>query len=181
MPIIRCSQKLLRRLRVKPVIDEPPPAGNPLGEWCANVDFVDHAPHVLLMNAATGALLVLPGRAADLKRLHELAAAQLALLFRALGIQSEAAGAELGAWQEMPRFTRNSNRSLVTSMNLRKHETWLHLADHDRTPFEVALRALEAPFSRKELGRDFHFAADLLRSRLLPSAAVVPLFPVSKQ
>jgi hypothetical protein len=123
---------------------------------------------VLLMNAVTGALLMLPGRAADLKRLHELAAAQLTLFVRALCIQSEAAGAELGAWQEMPRFTRNSNRSLVTSMNLRKHETWLHLVSRDRTPFEVALQALESPFSRKDLGRDFHFAADLLRASLLP-------------
>jgi hypothetical protein len=32
MTIIRCSQKLLKRLRVKPVVDEPPPAENPLGK-----------------------------------------------------------------------------------------------------------------------------------------------------
>lgn len=177
MTIVRCSQKLLKRLRVKPGKDEPPASDNPLGEWCADIEFLDREPFVVLMNAATGAVLLLPGRAADLKRLHTRAADQLALLFDACGINNRLALAELEAWQLPPMFTRNSNRSLISSMNLRKYESWLHLASGEKSLFEVALRNLEVPFSRKDLGRDFHFAADLLRKHLLPSATVVQLFP----
>lgn len=72
--VVRCSQKLLKRLHLPSAPPEPPPACNPLGEWCADIDFIDREPFVLLLNAATGAVLVLPARAADLKRLHALAA-----------------------------------------------------------------------------------------------------------
>jgi hypothetical protein len=177
MTVIRCSQKLLKRLRLPAASVEPESSGNPLGEWCADIDFIDREPYVLLMNAATGAVLVLPGRAADLKRLHEMAAEQLRFLFAACGIGGALAEGELDAWRLPPTFARNGNRSLVSSMNQRKYEAWSQFA-HDRlTGFEVALRMLETPFSRKDLGRDFHFAADLLRSRLMPSAKIVPLQP----
>jgi hypothetical protein len=173
--VIRCSQKLLKRLHLPPAPIEPTPADNTLGEWCADIDFIDRQPFVLLMNAATGTVLVLPGRAADLKRLHEMAAEQLRFLFAACGIRSAPAAAELTAWQVPPAFARNGNRSLVASMNQRKYEAWSQFAHARLNAFEVALRMLETPFSRKDLGCDFHFAADLLRARLLPSAEIIPL------
>lgn len=59
-------------------------------------------------------------------------------------------------------------------MNQRKFEAWAKFA-HDRlTAFEVALRELETRFTRKEPGRDFHFAADLLRQHLRPAAKILP-------
>lgn len=176
--LVRCSQKLLRRLRLPPAPPEPIPQDNPLGEWCADIDFIDRQPFVLLMNAATGAVLVLPGNAADLKRLHVMAAEQLRFLFAACNIGGALAEAELDAWRLPPTFARNGNRSLVSSMNQRKYEAWSQFAHNRLTAFEVALRMRETPFSRKDLGRDFHFAADLLRTRLLPSAKVIPLHPV---
>lgn len=69
MTVIRCSQKLLKRLRLPQTQVEPVPADNPLGEWRADID---RQPFVLLMNAATGALLVVSARAADLKRLETM-------------------------------------------------------------------------------------------------------------
>lgn len=177
MTVIRCSQKLLKRLRLSPTPVEPPPSDNPLGEWCADIDFIDRQPFVLLMNAATGAVLVLPGNAADLKRLHEMAAAQLAALLQACRIDGALAKAELDAWQLPPVFARNGNRSLVSSMNQRKYEAWTQFAHNKLTAFEVALRMLETPFTRKNLGRDYHFATDLLRARLMPWAKVIPLHP----
>ncbi|MGN6705733.1 MAG: DUF6933 domain-containing protein [Rhodanobacter sp.] len=174
MTVVRCSQKLLKRLRPPPAPPEPPPAGNPLGEWYADIDFIDRRPFALLMNAATGVVLVLPARAADLKRLHDMAAEQLRFLFAACGIGGALAEAEFDAWRLPPAFARNTNRSLVASMNQRKYEAWTQFAWNRLTAFEVALRMLETPFSRKDLGRDFHFAADLLRQRLSPAAVILP-------
>ncbi|KZC17225.1 hypothetical protein RHOFW510R12_12700 [Rhodanobacter sp. FW510-R12] len=177
MTVVRCSQKLLKRLRVPPALAEPAPSDNPLGEWCADIDFIDRQPFVLLMNAATGTVLVVPGRAVDLKRLYEMAAEQLRFLLAACGIGGALAEGELDAWRSPPAFARNGNRSLVSSMNQRKYEAWSQFAHGRLTAFEVALRMLETPFSRKDLGRDFHFAADLLRARLMPSAKIIPLHP----
>ncbi len=167
----------MQRLRLPPAPVEPASSDNPLGEWCADIDFIDRQPFVLLMNAATGTVLIVPGRAADLKRLHEMAAEQLRFLFAACGIGGALAEGELDAWRLPPAFARNGNRSLVSSMNQRKYEAWSQFAHNRLTAFEVALRMLETPFSRKDLGRDFHFAADLLRARLLPSAKIIPLRP----
>lgn len=86
MTLVYCSQKLMQRLRLPPAPVEPASSDNPLGEWCADIDFIDRQPFVLLMNAATGTVLIVPGRAADLKRLHEMAAEQLRFLFAACGI-----------------------------------------------------------------------------------------------
>ena len=70
MTILRCSQKLLKRLKQPAKLPEPAPHDNPLGEWCADIGFIDREPFVLMMNAATGLVLVLPGHAEFLKRLH---------------------------------------------------------------------------------------------------------------
>lgn len=175
MTVVRCSHKLLKRLGTPPAPEQAgPPAGNPLGEWCADIDFIDRQPFVLLMNTATGTVLALPGRAADLKNLHDMAAVQLDALLAACGIGGVLAEAELDAWRYPPAFARNGNRSLVASLNQRKHDVRMMFAYGGQTAFEVALRMLEAPFSRKDLGRDYHVAADLLRARLMPAAKILP-------
>ncbi len=178
MTTLHGSQRLLKRLRQPPKLPEPPAGDNPLGAWCADIDFIDRHPFVLLMNAATGTLLVLPGLVADLKQLHVMAARQLAGLLEVCGIDGPLAQAELDALTVPFTFGRNGNRSLVASMNQRKYEAWSQFAHNGLTAFEVALRMLETPFSRKDLpggGRyGFHYSPDLLRARLLPSAKILP-------
>ena len=174
MTVLRCSQKLLKRLRQPAAPPEPAPQDNPLGEWCGDIDFIDRQPFVLLMNAATGLMLVLPGHAEFLRRLHECAAQQLDPLLRDCGINGALAEAELDAWKQPSTYARNSNRSLVSSMNQRKYEAWVQFAYNRLPAYDVALRMLETPFSRKELGKDFHFALDLVRTRLLPTAKILP-------
>lgn len=175
MTVLHCSQKLLKRLRQPAQLPEPPPGDNPLGPWCADIDFIDREPFVLAMNAATGLVLVLPGRAADLRRLHEMAAEQLQGLLMACGIDGPLAQAELDALAQPFAFARNRDRSWVASLNQRKYEAWTQFAYNRLNAFEVALRELETPFTRKDLGRDYHYAADLLRARLRPSAKIIPL------
>lgn len=178
MTILRCSQKLLKRLRQPAKPPEPAvPADNPLGEWCADIDFIDRQPFVLLMNAATGLVLVLPGHAEFLRRLHACAAQQLGPLLEACGIGGPLAQAELDALAQPFAYVRNGNRSLVASMNQRKYEAWVQFAYNRLPAFEVALRMLETPFTRKDLGRDYQQAPDLLRARLLPSAKILPWRP----
>ncbi len=180
MTTLRCSQKLLKRLRQPANLPEPPPADNPLGEWCADIDFIDRAPFVLLMNAATGLVLVLPGKAADLRELHAMAALQLAGLLEECGIGGPLAQAELDALHAPFALARNSNRSLVASMNHRKFEVWLQFAHNGLRAYEAAVHGLETPFSRKDLPvgagpcGHYHFSSDLLRQRLLPSAKILP-------
>lgn len=180
MTVLRCSAKLLKRLRQPASPPEPPPADNPLGEWCADVAFIGRRPFALMMNAATGMILVLPATAADLRQLHVLASEQAAALFRACGIDTPGAQAEVVALGQPFAFTKNSNRSLVTSLNLRKFEAWLHLVEDGKSNFEVARHLLEVPFSRKDLARGHHFARDLLRLRLQPMAKILA-FPISRQ
>src|SRR3546814_2991462 len=100
MTILRCSQKLLKRLRQPATPPGPVPGSNPLGEWCADIDFIDRQPFALLMNAATGTVMVLPARAADLTRLHAMAAEKLGGLRQACGIGGGLAEAGLGALRE---------------------------------------------------------------------------------
>ncbi len=98
MIVLRCTARLLKRLRQSPKLPEPPPSANPLGEWYADIDSFDREPFVLLLNAATGATLVLPGRAQALRELHVCAARQLFKLFRHHGFDLDSlAGAELRA------------------------------------------------------------------------------------
>lgn len=176
MTVLRCSQKLLKRLR-QPAPAELVPGENPLGEWCADIDFIDRHPFALLMNAATGVVLVLPARAADLKRLHEMAAEQFSALLEHCDIDGPLAEAELDALQEPFTFTHNSNRSLVASLNQLKDDAWGQFAWNRQTAFDVALRLLERPFRRKDLGRDYQYAADLLRRHLRPAAKILPFRP----
>jgi uncharacterized membrane protein len=173
MTVLRCSQKLLKRLRQPSTLPEPAPQDNPLGEWCGDIDFIDRQPFVLLMNAATGLILVLPGHAEFLRRLHECAGQQLAAVLRDCGIGGALADAELDAWRQPATYARNTNRSLVSSMNQRKFEAWTQFAYNRLPAYDVAMRMRETPFSRKELGKDFHYALDRIRARLLPSAKIL--------
>src|SRR3546814_4969406 len=73
------------------------------------------------------------------KRLHAMAAEQLGGLLQACGIGGALAEAELDALREPFAFARNGNRSLVASMNQRRHEAWTQFAYNRLTAFDVAL------------------------------------------
>lgn len=177
MTTLHCSRKLLKRLRQPPKLPEPSPGDNPLGAWCADIDLIDRNPYLVLMNTATGTVLVLPGLVADLKQLHVMAAQQLSALLEECGIDGPLAQAEIDALSQPFIFAHNSNRSLIASMNQRKFDIWSQFAHNRLNAYEVALRELETPFTRKDLPSDerfgFNFAADLLRKHLQPSAKIL--------
>lgn len=171
MPTIHCTQKLLVRLRQPAASVDSPATDDPLGDWCADIEFVHRRPFVVLMNIATGVVLVLPGYAADLRRLHALAAGQLRTLLDASGLGNQAATAQaLAAWQNPPALAANRNRSMAASLTRCKQAIWLGLAHFNEEPVTAALKQLSVPFTRKDLGRGHFFALDLLYQKLLPGA-----------
>ncbi|MDQ3205652.1 MAG: hypothetical protein M3Q40_03925 [Pseudomonadota bacterium] len=178
MTVLRCSRKLLKRLGQPADLPAPEPCVNPLGEWYADVGFVEREPFVLAMNAATGLVLVLPGRAELLRRLHLAASEQLAALLNASSIFGPLADAEVAAWQQPASYARTGNRSMVAAVNRRRMEAWAQFAYDQDCAFAIALRMLETPFTRKDLGKGCYFASHLARAQLLPSATILP-FPGS--
>ena len=176
MTVLRCTAKLLKRLRQPAKLPEPLPAANPLGEWYADLDSIDREPFVLLLNAATGATLVLPGRAADLRDLHIHAGQQLFKLFMHYGfdLNTSLAGAELRAWEAPPTYANTRDRSLLGSLNRLRFEAWHHFAYANRSLPEAATQQWEGLFrhpSFAQPGRRYGYDAwqrplELVRARL---------------
>lgn len=176
MTVLRCTAKLLKRLRQPAKLHEPPAPSNPLGEWYADIDFIDREPFVLLLNAATGAGLVLPGRAEALRAMHIHAAQQLAPVFRHYGIDPSRgpAAAEMDAWSSFPALANTRDRSLLGSMNNFKASAWDHFAYVNRSLPEAASRQWEGLFRHPSFARsgraysfmDWQKPLDLVRARL---------------
>jgi STAS-like domain of unknown function (DUF4325) len=134
MPLIRATAKLLKRLHQPAKPPEPEASdASPLGEWYADIDFIDREPFVVMLNAATGAGLVLPGRAAELRRLHMHARDQLRLLFAHYGIAGALADGELACWDAPLQYAATRDRSLLGSLRRFKDETWHRFAAVDRS------------------------------------------------
>lgn len=183
MIILRCTQKLLKRLHHPAKLPEPPLATNPLGEWYADIDFVDRQPFVLLTNVATGTCLILPSDAKSLKSLYEFAAAQLAVIFGYYDIYTEPAMQEMQAWIAGDlRFAKTADRSVLASMTQLKQHIWHSFAHGQRTANQEALNLCEGFYQHPSLGQakrngdNWYRPIDLLRGKLVPRAEIV-VFP----
>ncbi len=180
MTVLRCTAKLLKRLKQVTKPTEPAPQTNPLGEWYADIDFWRRQPFVVMLNAATGAVLVLPGNAEGLRRLHERALLQFAAICEHVGLCGAGVDAELHGFDAGFAFAATRDRSLLASLNQRKFGFWLALEHGDRSMPEVAAQEWDGLFKHPALGRDtrynmdYHRPLDLLRQRLLPAARIIP-------
>jgi len=183
MIVIRCTAKLLKRLRLPAKLPEPPAADNPLGEWYADIDFIDREPFVVMLNAATGAGMVVPGRADDLRGLHVHCGQQLFKLFLHYGFELEQprVAAELRAWDVPPQFAKTQDRSLLGSLRQVKDNAWFHFAYANRSLPEAAARQWEGLFTHPSLPRHPLIRSntwppiELVRAALQPTADVVDL------
>ncbi len=75
---------------------------------------------VVMLNAAIGAVLALPGDAAGLRRLPEHARSQFAALCEYHGLRGESVDAELHGFAAGLTCARTRDRSLLGSLNERK-------------------------------------------------------------
>ena len=184
MTVLRCTAKLLKRLKLPAKPPEPEPQANPLGEWYADIDFWNRKPYVVMLNAATGATLMLNGNAAGLRMLHERALLQFASICEHFDLRGPGVDAELHGFDAGFTFAATRDRSLLASMNQRKEMAWLRFEHDGYSLAEAALREWEGFFKHPVLGRnthhnmDWHMPLDLLRQRLMPAAQVIP-FPSS--
>jgi hypothetical protein len=180
MTVLRCTAKLLKRLKQPAKPTEPAPETNPLGEWYADIDFWRRQPFVVMLNVATGAVLVLPGDAAGLRRLHEKALLQFAAISEHYGMRGADVDAELHGFDAGFAFAATRDRSLLSSINQRKLGVWLRLEQRDGLLVESASLEWDGLYKHASVGRntrhnmDYHCPLDLLRQHLLPAAQILP-------
>lgn len=182
MTVLRCTAKLLKRLKQPAKPPERDVHYNPLGEWYADIEFWHRQPFVVFLNAVTGAVLVLPGSAADLRALHGNALLQFAAICKYFRLRGPGVDAELAGFDAGLSFANTRDRSLLASLNQRRSGVWMDMEHSDRTLSEAAAKEWEGLFRHPALGRntrynmDYYVPLDLVRERLMPAARVIP-FP----
>ena len=185
MTVLRCTAKLLKRLKQPAKPAEPAPQGNPLGEWYADVDFWHRKPFVVMINAATGIVLVLNGNAAGLRVLHERALLQFSSLCEFFGVRGAGVDAELRGFDDGFVFGKTQDRSLLGTLNDRKDALWIGFEHHGESLVDGAASQWAGLYKHPSLGRnvrhnmDYHRPLDLLKQHLNPVAEVIP-FPARR-
>ncbi len=173
MTVLRCSAKLLKRLRLPATLPEPLSQANPLGEWYADIDFWHRRPFVVMLNASTGAVLMLNGHAQGLRSLQERAFLQFASLCEFFGIRGPRVDAELHGFHAGFAFGKTRDRSLLSSINQRKFGAWMGFEWNETALIDEAVREWrDGLFQHPALGRNprfkspYHGTLDLIRQRL---------------
>jgi hypothetical protein len=180
MTVLRCTAKLLKRLKQPAKPPEPEPETNPLGEWYADIDVWNRQPFVVMLNVATGAVLVLPGDAAGLRRLNEKALLQFAAISEHYGVRGAGVDAELHGFDAGFAFGATRDRNVLSSLNQRKLAVWLRLEHRGGLLVESAAQEWDGLYKHASAGRntrhntDYHRPLDLLRQHLLPAAQTLP-------
>ena len=180
MIVLRCTSRLLKRMRQPVKLPEPPAPTNPLGEWYADIAFINREPFVVLLNATTGAAMVLPGRAEFLKQLHVHAGQQFFKLLMHYGFDPgwPHCTQELLAWETAPILANTRDRSLLGSMNRLKLESFDHFAFKNRSLPEAAASWWEGMFRHPTLPDydkkyTWHRPVELVAQRLAPPGTVM--------
>lgn len=138
MVVLRCTQKLLRRLRKTPVA-EAPSSSTRLGDWYANVIFVDRKPLILAVSARTLLPVLVPAR--DSAALGSRLAGGVGQMLAALGVPDRQVQEEQQHMAELV-FARTLSRQILGSMN--DFDRMLDFGSGESLT-SVALRLAEAP------------------------------------
>lgn len=113
MTILRCTAKLLKAMKAKPLAD-PSPATNRTGEWTANLIRVSRIQLVLAVSEPTRFGIVIdaaPYATVPFRLSHQLFKA---LLF--IGVPADLAAAEAYAMEE-PAIARSNSPSVLGTLN----------------------------------------------------------------
>jgi hypothetical protein len=178
MTVLRCTAKLLKRLKQPGKLSWPSPQINPLGEWYAAIDFWRRQPFAMMLNCSTGATLVLTADASGLRLLQERALLQFAFLSEHYGLRGPGVDAELHGFHAGFTFAATRDRSLLSSINQRKSGVWNEQEQADHSLANSAAAEWLGLFKHQSLSRDerfnsdYHRPLDLLRQHLMTSPAL---------
>lgn len=111
--ILRCTAKLLSRLKA-PVVAAPPPSTTRLGDWYATILIWRPAHRVLLVNELTRLAVVLPAR--ELSTLAERIPEAVARVLLDIGVEPGVVEEERSAMTEIS-FAKTASRSVLGTMN----------------------------------------------------------------
>jgi len=113
MTVLRCTAKLLKAMKAKPVSD-PAPATNRLGEWTANLIRVSRIQLVLAVSEPTRFGIVID--AAPYATVPFRLSQQLFRALMYVGIPADLAAAEAHAMED-PEIAASNSRSVLGTLN----------------------------------------------------------------
>jgi len=132
MVTIRCTQKLLRRLRSE---SSPAPSTTRLGDWYANLLFA--RPEQLVLCVSERTLLPVIVTARDGNRLGERLSQALRVILQRLGVRPQLIDAEVTE-MECVAFGPTRNRRLLGTLNNFMYRLPFYLDEHPSLPLEAA-------------------------------------------
>jgi hypothetical protein len=142
MVYLRCTKRLLERLRVPPARDDSEPTTR-LGDWYGNLLFRPGQQLVLLVNQRT--LLPVITQAAPTASIPARFPTAVADVLRALGVPAPAVEAELREMSDV-RIGRTNSRQVLGSMTDFAYLLDAHL-EHGRPLAEASHRLAHTPCS----------------------------------
>src|SRR5438445_6825987 len=113
MVILRCTQRLLRRLHQTPT-ENPPASSTTLGDWYGNIVWTHRKPLVLAVSSRTLLPVLVP--AGDAQSLGRRLAATLGDVLQALGILTLQVEQEQRHMSQIA-FARTVSRQVLGTMN----------------------------------------------------------------
>lgn len=125
MITLRCTQKLLRQLRVSPAPDVSQPT-NRLGDWYAHALNIGRVRLVLCVSERSLLPVILPAR--EYRTLVSRLLPEVEWILKQLGVSSESREAEVTAMEPMA-IGRTRSRVVLGSMNEMQFEAWHRLTD----------------------------------------------------
>jgi hypothetical protein len=110
--VVRCTQKLLRRLPAPSFIEAQ--STTTLGDWCGNLIGIGHLRVALFISERSRLPVLLPAR--DMANLGRHLAEAVGQVLRALGVRADRIRLELESMAEV-HISHTNSRSLLASLN----------------------------------------------------------------
>jgi hypothetical protein len=163
---LRCTAKLLKRLKQRPLTD-PTPTDNRLGDWYANILNIGRNRLVLVTSERSLLSLIVPIK--DSARLRERIRERAHALLFELGVPPDLAAAEVRGMDQMP-FAKTADRKVLGSMNefafqarvafeVEYDDDVVYLEEVERHLARIPCGALDYAFPREEARRLFGLPA----------------------
>lgn len=143
MFILRCTRKLLAKLRVRPEAVDSVRSTTRLGDWYA--DFLDNGRERVVLCVSEHARVPVVLSADDLKTFPSRFPGALGLVLNALSIPPSAVARELGEMQVV-HFAKTASRSVLGTINdFAIPVTWAQVDDPGISLHRLSVRLTDTP------------------------------------